>query len=62
MEFGRKITRQTIISLDVAFSTRSGTMYTVCYEIKDFGEILPELEIALGRLSDDLIGNGLLWI
>jgi hypothetical protein len=37
-------------------------MYTVCYEIKDFGEILPELEIALGRLSDDLIGNGLLWI
>jgi hypothetical protein len=41
---------------------RSGIMNTVCYEIKDFEEILPELEIALGRLSDDLIGHELSWI
>jgi hypothetical protein len=37
-------------------------MNTVCYEIKDFAEILPELEITLGRMGDDLIGHGFLWI
>jgi hypothetical protein len=37
-------------------------MKTVCYEIKDFEEILPDLKIALAGLGDDLIGHGLLWI
>jgi hypothetical protein len=41
---------------------RSRIMYTICYEIKDFDEILPELEIVLSRLGDDLIGHELLWI
>jgi hypothetical protein len=41
---------------------RSEIMETVCYEIKDFEEILPELKIALGRLSDDLIGHEVSWI
>jgi hypothetical protein len=41
---------------------RSGIMKTVCYEIKDFEEIRPELEFVLGRLGDNLIGQGLLWI
>jgi hypothetical protein len=37
-------------------------MKIVSYEIKDFSEILPELEIALGRLSDDLIGHEVSWL
>jgi hypothetical protein len=37
-------------------------MKTVSYEIKDFAEILPELEIVLGGLSDDLIGHEVSWL
>jgi hypothetical protein len=37
-------------------------MITVCYEIKNFAEILPELEISLGRLNHDLIGHRSFWI
>jgi hypothetical protein len=39
-----------------------GIMKTIYYEIKDFEEILPELKITLGRLSDDLIGHEVSWL
>ena len=37
-------------------------MRTECFEIKEYEEILTELEIALGNLSDDLIGHEVSWI
>lgn len=37
-------------------------MRTECFEIKEYEEVLTELEVALGTLSDDLIGHELLWI
>jgi hypothetical protein len=33
-----------------------------CIEVKEFEEILPELKDVLEQLSDDLIGDALLWI
>jgi len=41
---------------------RGVTMNTVCIQVKDYEEILPELREVLERLSDDLIGDALLWI
>jgi len=37
-------------------------MNTVCEEVKDYEEIVPELREVLAELSDDLIGDELLWI
>jgi hypothetical protein len=37
-------------------------MKTECFEIKEYEEVLAELEVALDKLSDDLIGHALLWI
>ena len=37
-------------------------MRTECFEIKEYEEVLAELEIALDNVSDDLIGHRLLWI
>ena len=37
-------------------------MNTVCFEVKDYAEILPELREVLRHLRDDLIGDELLWI
>jgi hypothetical protein len=37
-------------------------MNRICVEIKDYDEILPELEQVLAELDDDLIGEDLLWI
>ena len=37
-------------------------MNTVCYEVKEYAEILPELREVLRHLSDNLIGDALLWI
>jgi hypothetical protein len=37
-------------------------MRTECFEIKEYEEIITELKIMLDTLSDDLIGDELLWI
>lgn len=37
-------------------------MNRICIEIKDYEEIVPELQQVLAQLDDDLIGEGLLWI
>ena len=37
-------------------------MKTLCYEVKEYDEIIHDLQEVLGRLGDDLIGDELLWI
>lgn len=37
-------------------------MNIICLDIKDYEEILPDLKRVLERLSENLIGEGLLWI
>lgn len=37
-------------------------MNEVCIEVREYDEILPELQEVLARLRDDLIGDELLWI
>jgi len=37
-------------------------MNTVCFEVKEYAEILDELKEVLKHLRDDLIGEELLWI
>ena len=37
-------------------------MNTVCVEVREYEDILPELRDVLEQLDDDLIGDALLWI
>ncbi len=37
-------------------------MNRICIEVKEYEEILPELQQVLEELDDDLIGEDLLWI
>ena len=37
-------------------------MNKVCFEVREYEDIVPELRKILAELRDDLIGENLLWI
>ena len=63
MLFVFKIRKKKAIDIQpVTFCYGGEIMNRICVEVKEYEEILPELQQVLAELDDDLIGEDLLWI